>query len=454
MIILRDSNEDQKSSQSLLEVKINKEKSIEQEISSPTGQYLQMTETSFQIGGMVINRKQLTGKINAKVDKIDQFGQIKIRFDQKMIVPKDLHPIVETNAIKLYLNKYDGEVQYLNKKEEYSLTPKNRYLEIIQVTSDKNWNITDFVSNSLTIQINFEKPLDISSQRVSQLFQVFQGYDNLDVKFSERYFFVSQDKKKTVSENYEISREIPPQLPNDGNLNLLIIQAATKALVALASTASSAVTGAITSNIFLSLVMGLSLKKLWMLIQTLQIIVHLPLLSITLPANAALCFKSIVDISNMNIIPKEYIQAVLSTASEQNSNNLGMLFFILVFSVILGLVTILIRLLSRKYQIRRLVFAFSIVYFGDQPLLQAILQIICSLALIVYLIHCKPYKSKIDFTFEIYNEATLLSMSYFLIVYIDIVNDIKLRYDIGWYMIILHQSFFFLRKQKMPMYNV
>lgn len=87
----------------------------------------------------------------------------------------------------------------------------------------------------------------------------------------------------------------------------------------MATGASSAMTGAITTNIFLAVVLGVSLKKLWMLITTLQILVHMPLLEIYLPPNALLCFQSIVDISNMNIIPKEYMDKILGLFSDSSS---------------------------------------------------------------------------------------------------------------------------------------
>lgn len=83
-------------------------------------------------------------------------------------------------------------------------------------------------------------------------------------------------------------------------------------LAAAADSAGSALTGAITSNIFLSVIMGVSIKKIWLMITTLQVIVHMPLLTIFMPANAVMCFAAIVDISNMNIIPKDIMSAILS----------------------------------------------------------------------------------------------------------------------------------------------
>ena len=48
---------------------------------------------------------------------------------------------------------------------------------------------------------------------------------------------------------------------------------------------------------------------------------------------------------------------------------------------------------------------------------------------------CKPFKQRSDYIFEALNETTLLTISYFLIIYIQIVDDSELRYEIGWYII-------------------
>jgi hypothetical protein len=75
-------------------------------------------------------------------------------------------------------------------------------------------------------------------------------------------------------------------------------------LQTLSESSGTALTAIISGNIFLSFILGVSMKKLWMMITTLQIMTHLPLLEIYIPPNAVLCFSSIVDISNMNIIPE------------------------------------------------------------------------------------------------------------------------------------------------------
>ena len=59
------------------------------------------------------------------------------------------------------------------------------------------------------------------------------------------------------------------------------------------------------------------------------------------------------------------------------------------------------------------------------------------MGLLMYTIHYKPYTQKDIFYFEIFNEGTLLAISYFLLVFCDILVDNDLRYSIGWCIVLL-----------------
>jgi len=85
-----------------------------------------------------------------------------------------------------------------------------------------------------------------------------------------------------------------------------------KALESSASAASFALTSALSSNFILSLVLGISMKKIWTMISSLQIIVHYPMLKIPLPSNILLMLNSIVEIVNLSLVPKEYITDFIS----------------------------------------------------------------------------------------------------------------------------------------------
>jgi len=52
-----------------------------------------------------------------------------------------------------------------------------------------------------------------------------------------------------------------------------------------------------------------------------------------------------------------------------------------------------------------------------------------------YIAYVKPFLEKDVLYFEVFNEATLLTCSYFLIVFCDILMDYQKRYSVGWYMV-------------------
>ena len=70
--------------------------------------------------------------------------------------------------------------------------------------------------------------------------------------------------------------------------------------------------GSVGLNVALALVLGMSLKQLWMLMNTLQIITHMPLLNFTFPSNFILFTDTLKSISNMDILPENYMQSLKS----------------------------------------------------------------------------------------------------------------------------------------------
>jgi hypothetical protein len=71
------------------------------------------------------------------------------------------------------------------------------------------------------------------------------------------------------------------------------------------------------TNLLLSIVAGVSMKKLWTMISSLQIIVHYPMLKIAMPANLLKMLNAIVDIVNLGLVPKKYIKDFISKFANQ-----------------------------------------------------------------------------------------------------------------------------------------
>lgn len=65
-------------------------------------------------------------------------------------------------------------------------------------------------------------------------------------------------------------------------------------------------------NFILSLVMGVSMKLLWNLFATMQIITHMSLINMPVPSHVILCNQALIDIANLNMIPKEELKTIFN----------------------------------------------------------------------------------------------------------------------------------------------
>ena len=86
-------------------------------------------------------------------------------------------------------------------------------------------------------------------------------------------------------------------------------------------------------NIVLNILLAYSLGYLWAMVNALQIIGHLPLFSIYIPANALLFVNSIMDLQNFSFIPTAWLTNKIF--NEQNGSfdifrDLGPLFYVLI----------------------------------------------------------------------------------------------------------------------------
>lgn len=123
-------------------------------------------------------------------------------------------------------------------------------------------------------------------------------------------YFRNDDLKFSINKDFTLDVLIPPQIDNSSIFLFLQLIAMTKRFENAFDFLDQTMTQGVIVNIGLSLFLGLSMKLIWNLINTLQILTHIPLLNIVLPANFMLCLKSIIDVSNISIIPKQ-IQAYL-----------------------------------------------------------------------------------------------------------------------------------------------
>lgn len=54
----------------------------------------------------------------------------------------------------------------------------------------------------------------------------------------------------------------------------------------------------------------------------------------------------------------------------------------------------------------------------------------------MYMLYYRPFNSRSMLIFEVFNEGTLLTISYLLVVYCGILEIDELRYEVGWYIVV------------------
>eukprot|EP00347_Sterkiella_histriomuscorum_P023464 403334544 len=106
----------------------------------------------------------------------------------------------------------------------------------------KSWTIQSINGNVMKIKLTWYDPLSIS---------IGMEYDQLEMTFAYPYFFVNKELDQIIKANTVLKAEIPPQLEDSSFM------------YATAEQASNALTGVVTLNFFLTLVMGLSLKNFY-----------------------------------------------------------------------------------------------------------------------------------------------------------------------------------------------
>jgi hypothetical protein len=111
---------------------------------------------------------------------------------------------------------------------------------------------------------------------------------------------------------FSITRTLPPQL---GNTKL------ERALDPGATSVASSVHTLVVSNFALSSVVKAPLQFLWGMINSLQLIVHLPVFSFILPANAQLLLVKLIDVSSFNLLPMDKINKLVFNFTETDALN-------------------------------------------------------------------------------------------------------------------------------------
>jgi hypothetical protein len=73
----------------------------------------------------------------------------------------------------------------------------------------------------------------------------------------------------------------------------------------------SGMTSGLMVNLVLAMLISAPMKMMWDVINTMQIITFMTWMNMKMPQNVVLCLKTIHDISNLSIVPKNLTEKVL-----------------------------------------------------------------------------------------------------------------------------------------------
>ncbi|TNV84750.1 hypothetical protein FGO68_gene5840 [Halteria grandinella] len=268
--------------------------------------------------------------LNATITEINEYGEMTLQFNS------------DVNVISDYQNQ---EVFNQTVLRIRALAPTDEDVP----ANDLNftWACLGFTTRELKFQIYFRRPKAISFKR--------QDIIQVDFKLNER--FIENSTGLAIRQYYRAEANLTAQKG---------IRAA-NSLNDMGEQASATLKTVMLGNLALNILMAASLQYLWGMINVLQIIVHLPLLNLIFPDMTKFVFSLIVEISQFDILPMSFLQTNVLTFDDDSTNldeknfndlgyestvaiqNMGSLFYYILFIGLTIVIIISIRILKGRY---------------------------------------------------------------------------------------------------------
>ena len=171
-------------------------------------------------------------------------------------------------------------------------------------TNLKHWSIELVSGKKLVIYLHFESPLEVSQDDADQLL--------FHIRMSR---WSTPDSKRSLLELVVKTKIVARQVLSKTEVAIVSgAGVATKAAVGTSITLSSATSFAMKS----------SLKSLWDALDSMQVVVQMPLMkNIKYPANSMIFNENLLDIVNLDLIPTEWLEEAIYKVRETEAFNLN-----------------------------------------------------------------------------------------------------------------------------------
>jgi hypothetical protein len=113
-----------------------------------------------------------------------------------------------------------------------------------------------------------------------------------------------------------LDEALPPQFDSNSSIsNKLKPYSVSQATRSVFKVIEAGLSTSFIANFALAAVMKLSMKHIWGIINTLQILTTLPKLVKSLPSNLSSCLQTIQDVVSLKLIPKPWVESILKGLS-------------------------------------------------------------------------------------------------------------------------------------------
>eukprot|EP00347_Sterkiella_histriomuscorum_P008002 403346742 len=273
-------------------------------------------------------KKLAKPNLKAKISKISSTAIVTVIFEKVMDTPSS-----------------EAQLQYLN--NSLAVYIKSEYLGHIKL----GYELLSLKEDTLLLKLTF--PFDRSM--ISQ-----ESQDEIEIVYVSEDTYYSKDFTHKIPLNYKISKAIIPQL-SDEELDFL------NQMAELMKWTLSSILG---PSMVINIAMQQGLQSIWGMINGLQLLTHLPLMNLNMPANL-ICFYSLInDIASFDLIPTDSFTDDIMEFDEDSDyafnnsfdfmgyqsvnliTNLGLFFYIILINLVILILALYasVLLYATKYK--------------------------------------------------------------------------------------------------------
>jgi len=207
-----------------------------------------------------------------KIKSITAKGETTLEFSKLMNFPSNMKELINEQRRKIEAEDDDMPSEI----EQILVLKVLPGLDQNQENTQFLWEVTSINNTSIIIKVYFEKPLMISQSTTR---------DALQVTIGKLQYFTDTDSLQPSKKTATLVRNIKRQVKDSAVTNFT-----EKAGLSVSGSSKTV----FVSNVLLNWWLSGSLNLLWGLVNSLQMVVHLSLTSVSFPANALFFFSYFV----------------------------------------------------------------------------------------------------------------------------------------------------------------